>query len=37
MISSIASVASDVDPGNVTSQKTAEPAAVVENTAEQIT
>jgi len=37
MISYFASMASDVDPGNVVSQKTAEPTAVVENAAEQTT
>jgi hypothetical protein len=30
-------VASDVDPGNVTGQKTAEPAVVIEDTAQQTT
>jgi len=37
MVSSFASAASDVDPGNVAGQKMAEPAVVVENTAEQTT
>jgi hypothetical protein len=35
MISSSASVASDVDPGNVAGQRTTEPAVVVENAAKQ--
>ena len=37
MISSFVSAASDVDPGNVAGQKMAEPAVVVENTAQQTT
>ena len=36
-MSSFASAASDVDPGNVADQRTADPAIVVENTAEQTT
>ena len=32
-----ASAASDVDPGNVAGQRTAEPAVVVENAAKQTT
>jgi len=35
MMSSFASAASDVDPGNVAGQRTAEPAVAVENAAEQ--
>jgi len=37
MVSFFASAASDVDPGNVAGQKTAEPAVVIENTTEQTT
>ena len=37
MISSFVSTASDVDPGNITGQKTVEPAIIVENAAQQTT
>ena len=37
MISSFASAASDVDPGNIADQRTVEPAVVVENATEQTT